>query len=242
MASQLCKEFFSLTALQSAEGQADVMAKDIIDTLAAEQAGTRQTLTLAAALLKTAPEIDIAYQLRSGLSDRVSEALGLCAVMIEEDEENCQEVSRIATALISICKDTEAIRRVIRAMFSRTSDPDIWAELLKIVAEHRMRQASQGHETSPIAKHAPVVLLAYVRAGAGLHLGLHPAVRKELEPGIHAFCNLVTSGGRIQARGREGEGLGTPFGLGDGPGGEGEKELWAEMWRSWGRSRYMGQG
>ncbi|WVQ95452.1 hypothetical protein IAU59_002549 [Kwoniella sp. CBS 9459] len=101
---------------------------------------------------------------------------------------------------------------------------------------------AQTHETSPLAKYVPALLVAYVRAAAHPFKGLSPPVRKALEPGLYALCNLATAGGRINARGREGEGLGTPFGLGEGPGGEGEKELWAELWRGWSKARYVGQG
>ncbi|WVO20507.1 uncharacterized protein IAS62_001804 [Cryptococcus decagattii] len=101
---------------------------------------------------------------------------------------------------------------------------------------------SKTHEASPLAKHVPAILVAYIRACADPSLGFTTAVRKHFEPGLHALCDLTTAGGRANARGREGEGLGTPFGLGEGPGGDGEKELWAELWLGWSKGRYMGQG
>ncbi|WVW80534.1 hypothetical protein I302_102519 [Kwoniella bestiolae CBS 10118] len=124
---------------------------------------------------------------------------------------------------------------VLAIMFStRPIDALPLSRLLVALTQMRLKT----HEISPLAKHIPAILVAYVRAAADLHLG----VRRELEPGLYALCNLVTSGGRAHARGREGEGLGIPFGLGEGSGGEGERELWADLWQSWNKSRYMGQG
>ncbi|OCF36013.1 hypothetical protein I316_02508 [Kwoniella heveanensis BCC8398] len=116
------------------------------------------------------------------------------------------------------------------------------ARLFTAMTTMRTSKTQQTHETSPLAKYVPALLVAYVRAAAHPYKGLSPPVRRALEPGLHALCNLATAGGRVNARGREGEGLGTPFGLGEGPGGEGEKELWAELWRGWSKARYVGQG
>ncbi|WVO17439.1 hypothetical protein L204_105131 [Cryptococcus depauperatus] len=117
----------------------------------------------------------------------------------------------------------------------------IFSRLLIAVAQAKIPK-TKIHETSPLAKHVPALLVAYVRACADPALGYTTGVRKELEIGLYALCDLATSGGRANARGREGEGLGTPFGLGEGPSGEGEKELWAELWKGWSKGRYMGQG
>ncbi|WVQ63421.1 uncharacterized protein L199_001574 [Kwoniella botswanensis] len=126
-----------------------------------------------------------------------------------------------------------------RKLPSPTSDePQHLSRLLVALTQMRLKT----HETSPLAKHIPAILVAYVRAAADLHVGYTPSVRRDLEPGLYALCNLATAGGRAHARGREGEGLGTPFGLGEGPGGEGERELWADLWQNWSKSRYMGQG
>ncbi|WVF67782.1 hypothetical protein IAT40_002543 [Kwoniella sp. CBS 6097] len=121
------------------------------------------------------------------------------------------------------------------------SQAQSFARLLTAMTSMRTSKA-HSHETSPLAKYVPALLVAYVRAAAHPYKDLSPLVRKALEPGLHALCNLATAGGRINARGREGEGLGTPFGLGEGPGGEGEKELWAELWMGWSKARYVGQG
>lgn len=94
----------------------------------------------------------------------------------------------------------------------------------------------------PLAKHAPALLVAYARAAADPWAGLSTAVRRELEPGLFSLCDIVTAGGRADGRGREGEGVGAPFGLGDGAGGAAEHEIWADTWRAWSRKRYTGQG
>ncbi|ODN82921.1 hypothetical protein L202_01169 [Cryptococcus amylolentus CBS 6039] len=118
----------------------------------------------------------------------------------------------------------------------------LFARYLVSLAQSKPSRADNPHETSPLAKHVPAILVAYVRACSDPTKGYEAAVRKELEIGLFALCDLTTSGGRAGARGREGEGLGTPFGLGEGPGGEGERELWAELWKGWSRGRYAGQG
>lgn len=93
----------------------------------------------------------------------------------------------------------------------------------------------------PLAKHAPAILVSYARAASDPWAGLSPAVRKELEPGLFALCEVVTAGGRADGRGREGEGVGAPFGLGD-VHGDAEREVWADVWRAWGKKRYVGRG
>lgn len=120
-------------------------------------------------------------------------------------------------------------------------DAKLFSRLLVSLAQCKSAK-SKTHEASPLAKHVPAILVAYIRACADPSLGFTTAVRKDFEPGLHALCDLTTAGGRANARGREGEGLGTPFGLGEGPGGDGEKELWAELWLGWSKGRYMGQG
>ncbi len=91
-----------------------------------------------------------------------------------------------------------------------------------------------------VVKHLPAVLVAYVRVLATSHIPLN--VRRGLQPGLFDICDLVTAGGRVQSRGREGEGLGDAYGLGEGPGGEAEREVWADLWKTWANSRYVGQG
>ncbi|KAK8850637.1 hypothetical protein IAR55_004556 [Kwoniella newhampshirensis] len=136
-----------------------------------------------------------------------------------------------------------AILNSLQAPRRATSTPNPHATALSrfliLLAQTRF---GNNHEISPLAKHVPAILVTYVRAGADLHLGYTTSVRRDLEPGLLALCNLVTSGGRINSRGREGEGLAVPFGLGEGISSEGEKELYADLWQTWSKARYTGQG
>ena len=91
-----------------------------------------------------------------------------------------------------------------------------------------------------LVKHVPAILVAYCRAVGDQWGSISAEIRKELEPGLWSLCEVLTAGGRVDARGREGEGLGLPFGLGEG--GEVEKDVWAGMWLNWGKHRYQGKG
>ncbi|KAJ9095632.1 hypothetical protein QFC21_005504 [Naganishia friedmannii] len=101
-----------------------------------------------------------------------------------------------------------------------------------------------------LSKHAPVLLIAYVRAVAHPLYTIPASSRHELVPGIAAMCEAVVAGGKSMLGGlgaggnenRSAESIGEAFGLGEGPGGEGELVLWGDMWRAWRRSRYVGQG
>lgn len=93
-----------------------------------------------------------------------------------------------------------------------------------------------------LAKYLPSVLVAYARAVADPMSVIPTTTRNTLEPGLFALCDIITAGGRVSSRGREGEGLGLPFGLGESSGGDAEKEVWAELWRKWSKKRYTGQG
>ena len=93
-----------------------------------------------------------------------------------------------------------------------------------------------------LMKHLPAILVAYVRVVADPRGHVRPDVRREMLPGLWALCDTLTAGGRVQSRGREGEALGEAFGLGDGPGSEAERDVWADMWSGWAAKRYTGQG
>lgn len=95
--------------------------------------------------------------------------------------------------------------------------------------------------SGPLAKHAPSILVSYARAASDPWAGLSQQVRKEIEPGLFALCEVVTAGGRADGRGREGEGVGAAFGLGDAHG-DAEREVWADVWRAWSKKRYVGRG
>lgn len=89
----------------------------------------------------------------------------------------------------------------------------------------------------PFSKHAPAVLVAYVRSVARPHSQLAIATRRTLQMSVCTLCDAVV---RSQDRGREGEGIGTPYGLGET--GEAEQEIWADLWKQWAKQRYRGQG
>ncbi|WWD20814.1 hypothetical protein CI109_105291 [Kwoniella shandongensis] len=140
------------------------------------------------------------------------------------------ELVEVICALFTCLQTSPAISRKQAQLLSR---------LLVLLAQTRL---GTNHETSPLAKHIPAIFVAYVRAGTDLHSGYTTSVRRELEPGLFALCSLVTSGGRVNSRGREGEGLAVPFGLGEGIFSEGERDMYADLWKSWSKARYTGQG
>lgn len=89
--------------------------------------------------------------------------------------------------------------------------------------------------SGPFSKHAPMVLVEYVRCLA--RTTVSPSTRRVLQNSMFKICDAVV---RLHDRGREGEGMGMPYGLGEA--GEAEKEIWAELWRQWSKSRYKGLG
>ena len=111
-----------------------------------------------------------------------------------------------------------------------------------VTVKHANLGEEQQRLEAPLAKHAPSILVAYVRAASDPLASLSIDVRRQLEPGVFALCDVMTSRGRAEGRGSEGKGIGLPFGLGEGDTGEAEKELWADMWRSWSKKRYLGLG
>jgi hypothetical protein len=124
------------------------------------------------------------------------------------------------------------------------ADAEASAELLSrtLIALCTARTSpTTGHKAlaGPLGKHAPALLVAYARAAADPWAVLAPQVRRALEPGLWALCDVVTAGGRADGRGREGEGVGAPFGLARD---EAQREVWAGMWGAWGRRRYTGLG
>ncbi len=97
----------------------------------------------------------------------------------------------------------------------------------------------------PLSKHAPALLVSYVRAIVNPHMGIPVDVRQDLESGIHALCEAVVAGGKAQYGKGDGFAVGDAFGLGDGRDGrdaDSEMEIWAEIWGTWRKRRYVGQG
>jgi hypothetical protein len=91
--------------------------------------------------------------------------------------------------------------------------------------------------SQPFSKHAPAILVAYVRSVVRPKVPLAIPTRKALQTSVYTICDSVV---RLQNRGREGEGIGIPFGLGET--GEAEQEIWADLWKQWAKQRYKGQG
>ena len=109
------------------------------------------------------------------------------------------------------------------------------------------KNAEKRNAQSPIlpdalAKHVPAIIIAYVRMVADPSSHVEPAAARELRSGLMTLCDLITAGGRSGDRGREGEVVGEPFGLGDGLMSDSERQIWANIWTSWAKSRYTGQG
>ena len=99
-----------------------------------------------------------------------------------------------------------------------------------------------GSLVGQLSKHAPGVLVAYVRAVADPLCGLPQTVRGELEPGLFALCEAITAGGKAQFGKGPGEGVGEAFGLGEGDNADTEYEVWVDLWQKWTNKRYTGQG
>jgi hypothetical protein len=82
---------------------------------------------------------------------------------------------------------------------------------------------------TPLSKHAPYLLLAYVRMLTDLDTVVSPAVRHELEPGVGSICEIV--GERDRDAVMIGGGL-------DG-GGKGVLKM---VWEGWEKGKYAGTG
>lgn len=142
-------------------------------------------------------------------------------------------------------EDARAFARALVTLTSRTT----------VRTTSASNATPAGTMIGQLSKHAPVLLIAYVRAVAHPLSTIPPASRHELIPGIGAMCEAVVAGGKAMLGGagsasgsggasenRTAESVGDAFGLGEGLGGEGELIVWGEMWRAWRRSRYVGQG
>jgi hypothetical protein len=120
----------------------------------------------------------------------------------------------------------------LRVVREDTANP--LARLISSVATSR-RSGTGGRGVSlngPIGKHAPLILVEYVRC-----LMTAPTTKRMLQSSIFKICDTAI---RLHDRGREGEGLGAPYGLGEA--GDAEKEVWADLWGQWARYRYKGTG
>lgn len=113
--------------------------------------------------------------------------------------------------------------------------------LSRLLSTFGTRRSARSNRDAPLSlpfsKHAPAVLVSYVRSVTRPHNTLSIATRRTLQMSVYTICDGVI---RSQDRGREGEGIGTPYGLGET--GEAEQEIWADLWKQWAKQRYKGQG
>lgn len=142
----------------------------------------------------------------------------------------------IAQALVTLRPDLivvllPQITTLLAILTALVDSPEVATSMSRTMVNLFRRR---GVMTAPMGKHAPSLLVAYSRSA----LGMSAATRSKMEPGLFNICDAMTVGGRSGGRGREGEGVGTPFGLENGP----EREVWADIWQKWSKRRYTGQG
>lgn len=101
---------------------------------------------------------------------------------------------------------------------------------------------TSGTMVGELSKHAPAILVSYTRALASPYSSVPLEVRRELEPGLFALCEAVTSGGKALFGIKGGESSGDAFGLGEGGNTDAEWEVWGDLWRRWRGRRYTGGG
>lgn len=127
-----------------------------------------------------------------------------------------------------ICDSATAITTVLVSAMRTFTETTALARLLTLVVSRKTSVA--------FSNHAPTILLAHVRAVCTTVQPL--AGRLELEPGIFALCEAIARG---KNRDRQGEGI-AGIGLGEGPFGEAEAEVWARLWNNYRRKTYAGRG
>lgn len=183
----------------------------------------------------------------------ISEILLGVTAMLETQSNKLVVMASPLCSLLSECL------RHLRTAGNVVNQPeDDFAPIAKAVAKQMSRTLSRlrglgsvkSREPLPVnsstagifAKHITEILVAYARSTVDAPYSLSPAVRQELESGMWSLCDIVTTAGRVDARGREGEGIGLPYGLGEGARGNAEREVWATLWQRWRRQRYIGRG
>lgn len=151
----------------------------------------------------------------------------------------------------SLCVTAYRLFAPAKATLSPALDPQDASLLSRLVTafvnsdrlKGKKRFAGSGdHSLGGMSKHVTAILLAYTRALANAEAPMSAAVNAELRRALYPLCERLTEGGRVHARGREGEGLGEPLGLGEGPRGEAERAVWISLWQDWSRKKYAGQG
>ena len=165
------------------------------------------------------------------LQKEMAESINICMTLFRNRSDT---MVQHVTILIDILQAIPPMFRLQKTL----AESALVARLLQAMVGDNSRNTTEFHQS--IMKHVPALLIAYVRIVATTRISRD--VRKDLETGLFVVCDIVTAGGRIHSRGREGEAIGEAFGLGEGPGGEAERDVWAELWRSWAAKRYTGQG
>jgi hypothetical protein len=156
-------------------------------------------------------------------------------------------VQRRPTWLAS--SDEACLGESAAAVFSRT--------LVTLTGRTTIRRArtdaiAKGHQNAldrdlgslvgQLSKHAPGILVGYVKVVADPFASIPIKVRRSIEPGLFALCEAVTAGGKAQYGKTPGEGVGEAFGLGEGENADAEYEVWGDLWQRWSGKRYTGQG
>jgi hypothetical protein len=119
--------------------------------------------------------------------------------------------------------------------------PDCASAVSRLLAQVAapQRKRSLQRTARAMVNHAPALLLGYTRAVCRVSHPLSASSRTALEPGVLAICEMVSMG---QDRDRQGEALASAWGVGDGQSGAAELQVWAQVWGSYQRKRYTGQG
>lgn len=119
--------------------------------------------------------------------------------------------------------EAKALARLLTSLTAKTI-PRVPAHL-QAAASNQKADSLAG----PLAKHAPFLLLAYVRLLTDLSSVVSPLLRRELEPGVGAVCEMV--GDRDRDAIMVGGGLDA--------GGKGVLKM---VWNEWDSKRYAGRG
>jgi hypothetical protein len=139
------------------------------------------------------------------------------------------------------CLDEQRAAAFARTVSTLTGRTTIRKNKLDTSRSHGLER-DLGSLVGQLSKHAPGLLLAYVKAVADPLAGVSVGIRREMEPGLFALCEAITAGGKAQYGKGPGEGVGEAFGLGEGDNADAEYEIWVDLWERWSKRRYSGQG
>jgi hypothetical protein len=91
--------------------------------------------------------------------------------------------------------------------------------------------------TRAMTRHVPIILVAYARATTDPVRNISAASRRVIDGSLAELCMSTDA-----ATGKAFDSTGLPYGLAEGLAGEAESAVWAQIWRSWKKKRYTGQG